>query len=89
MVNGISGLNKGRGSKLHVGFQVRQETLEEGWRTYRPKRYEYNNKDEDISPKILNDKELSSFVSEIQLDWSSKIVSYDVAVQPIRCRESI
>ena len=37
-----------------VGSRVRQETLEEGRRKYWPKRYE--NKDEDNSPKTLNDK---------------------------------
>ena len=42
------GLNKGRGSKFHVESRVRQETPEE--------RYEYNNKDEDNSPKTLNEK---------------------------------
>ena len=51
MVNGIRasdprGLNKGRGSKFRVGFRVRQ-TPEEGRRTYRPKRCEYNNKNEE------------------------------------------
>ena len=59
MVNGIiasdpRGLNKWRGSKFCVGSRVRQETPEEGQRTYRPKRCEYNN--EDNSPKTLNDK---------------------------------
>ena len=44
-----------RSSKFHVGSQVRQ-TPEEGWRTYRPKRCGYNNKDEDNSLKTLNDK---------------------------------
>ena len=56
MVNGIRtsdprGLNKGRISKFREGSRV--ETLEEGWRTYQPKRCEYNNKDEDNSPKPL------------------------------------
>ncbi len=32
-----------------------RQTLEEGRRTYRPKRYGNNNKDEDNSPKTLND----------------------------------
>ena len=45
------GFNKGRSLK----FRVRQ-TPEEGWRTYRPKRCRNNNKDEDNSPKNLNDK---------------------------------
>ena len=61
MVNGIRigeprGLNKGRGSKFRVMSRVRQETPKEGRRTYRLKRCEYNNKDEDNSPKTLNDK---------------------------------
>ena len=42
-------LNKGRGSKVYVGFQVWQETLEEGQRTYQLK-CKYN-KDEDNSPE--------------------------------------
>ena len=37
------------------GFRVRQ-TPEEGRRIYRPKRCGNNNKDEDNSPKTLNDK---------------------------------
>ena len=49
------GFNKGRNSKFRVGSRVRQ-TPEEGWRTYRPKRCGNNNKDEDNSPKTLNDK---------------------------------
>ena len=61
MVNGIRtsdprGLNKGRGSKFRVGSRVRQETPEEGRWTHQPKRCENNNKDEDNSPKTLNDK---------------------------------
>ena len=56
MVNGIGaskprGLNKEHGLKFCVGSQVRQETPEEGWRTYWPKHCEYNNKDGDNSPK--------------------------------------
>ena len=49
------GFNKGRNSKFREGSRVRQ-TPEEGQKTYRPKRCENNNKDEDNSPKILNDK---------------------------------
>ena len=61
MVNGIrisdpQGINNGRGSKFCVGSRVPQETPEEGRRTYRSKRCEYNNKDEDNSPKTLNYK---------------------------------
>ena len=59
MANGIrtgdpSGFNKGRSSKFREGSRVRQ-TPEEVWRIYRPKR-ENNNKDEDNSPKTLNEK---------------------------------
>ena len=60
MANGIRtgdprGFNKGRNSKFCEGSQVRQ-TPEEGRRIYRPKRRGNNNKDEDNSPKTLNDK---------------------------------
>ena len=60
MANGIRtgdsrGFNKGRSSKFRVGSRVLQ-TPEEGRRTYRPKRWGNNNKDEDNSPKTLNDK---------------------------------
>ena len=44
-------LNKGRGSKFRVGSRVQQETPEDGWRIYRLKCYEHNNKDKDIRPK--------------------------------------
>ena len=60
MANGIKtgdprGFNKGRNSKFHVGSRFRQ-TPEEGRRTYQPKRCGNKNKDEDNSPKTLNDK---------------------------------
>ena len=60
MANGIRtgdprGFNKGCSSKFLEGSRVRQ-TPEEGRRTYRPKRCGNNNKDEDNSPKSLNDK---------------------------------
>ena len=60
MANGIRtgdprGFNKGRSSKFCEGSRVRQ-TPEEGRRTYRPKRCGNNYKDEDNSPKNLNDK---------------------------------
>ena len=60
MVNGIRTgnirrFNKGRSMKVCVGSQVRQ-IPEEGRRTYWLKRCENNNKDEDNSPKTLNDK---------------------------------
>ena len=59
MANGIRtsdpcGFNKGCSSKFREGSRVRQ-TPEEGQRTYRPKRYGNNNKDEDNSLKTLND----------------------------------
>ena len=47
--------NKGRSSKFREGSRV-QQTSEEGRKTYRPKRCGNNNKDEDNSPKTLNDK---------------------------------
>ena len=49
------GFSKGRSSKFSEGFRVRQ-TPEEGRRTYRLKHCGNNNKDEDNSPKTLNDK---------------------------------
>ena len=49
------GFNKGRSSKYRVGSRVRQ-TPEEGREIYQPKRCGNNNKDENNSPKILNDK---------------------------------
>ena len=60
MANGIrtsnpSGFNKGRSSKFREGSGVRQIS-EEGRTTYRPKRRGNNNKDENNSPKTLNDK---------------------------------
>ena len=60
MANGIRtgdpcGFNKGRSSKFREGSRVRQ-TLEESRRIYRPKRCGNNTKDEDNSPKTLNDK---------------------------------
>ena len=60
MANGIRtgdsrGFNKGRTSKLHEGSQIRQ-TPEEGRRSYWLKRCGNNNKDDDSSPKTLNDK---------------------------------
>ena len=61
MVNGIRAsdphrLNKGCGLKLRAGSRVGQEKPEEGRRTYRPKRCEYNNKAENNSLQTLNDK---------------------------------
>ena len=60
MANGIRtgdprGFNKRRSSKFCEGSRVRQ-TPEEGRGTYRPKICGNNNKNEDNSPKTLNDK---------------------------------
>ena len=60
MANGIRtgnprGFSKGHCSKFRVGSQV-QQTPEEGRRTYQPKHCGNNNKDEDNSPKTLNDR---------------------------------
>ena len=60
MVNGIrtislDGLNKGFTFSFSVASQVQHKTPEEGWRTYRLKCCEYNNKD-DYNPNILSDK---------------------------------
>ena len=49
------GFNKERSLKFCEGSRVRQ-TPEEGRRTYRPKRCGNNNKNEDNSPKNLNEK---------------------------------
>ena len=69
MANGIKtgdprGFNKGRSSKFSEVSRVRQ-TPEEGRRTYRPKRCGNNNKDEDSSPKTLNDKKMIYVVEQI------------------------
>ena len=60
MTNGIRTgdpreFNKGRSLKFREGSQVRQ-TPEEGWGTYGLKCCGNNNKDEDNSPKTLNEK---------------------------------
>ena len=47
--------------KFREGSWVRQ-TLEEGRKTYRPKRCGNNNKDEDNSPETLNDKNVYGFM---------------------------
>ena len=75
-------LNKGLSSRFRVGSRVKHETPEEGWRTYRPKRCEYYNGDEDISPNILNDKKTiciflsNAFVTKLKLlfYWFLKIL---------------
>ena len=52
--------NKERSSKFSEGSRVRQ-TPEEGRRTYQPKHGGNNNKDEDNSPKTLNDKKVYEY----------------------------
>ena len=75
----LDGLNKGRGLKFCVGSQVRQETPEEGRRTYQPKCCEYNNKDKDNSPKTLNDK--ISFHSYLKNDIQHKFTLQKMIIQ--------
>ena len=48
----------GHSSKFRASSRVRKAP-EEGRRIYRPKHSGNNNKDEDNSPKILNDKDIS------------------------------
>ena len=55
MANGITTGDPRGFNKRREGSRVRQ-TPEEGWKTYQPKRCGNNNKDEDNSPKTLNDK---------------------------------
>ena len=74
MANGIRignprGFNKGHTSKFCEGYRV-QQTPEEGRRTYRPKHCGNNNKDEDNSPKILNDK------NHKNIFWTFHLVSH-------------
>ena len=73
MANGIRTgepreFNKGRSSKFREGSRVRQ-TPEESRRTYRPKRYGNNNKDEDSSPKNLNDKKEVWHIRRLHRQW--------------------
>ena len=60
------GFNKGCSSKFREGSRV-QQTPEEGRRTYRPKRWGNNNKDEDNSLKTLNDKKKNIIYSSANL----------------------
>ena len=85
------GFKKGRSSKFHEGSWVRQSP-EEGQRTYRPKCCGNNYKDEDNSPKILNDKnkiiyELRDlekyFSTDIRNLWS--LVGRHRMVQWLKC----
>ena len=60
------GFNKGHSSKFHEVFRVRK-TPEECRRTYRLKRCGNNNKDEDNSPKTLNDKDHQALFQKFRL----------------------
>ena len=78
MANGITtgnprGFNKGRSSKFRVGSRV-QQTPEECRRTYRPKRCGNNNKNEDNSPKPLNDKNHQASSQKFRKLMSTNIV---------------
>ena len=79
MANGIRTddprrFNKERSSKFREGSRVRQAP-EEGRRTYRPKCCGNNTKDEDNSPKTLNDKNhQASFQKFRQLDRNTLIL---------------
>ena len=64
MVNGIRASNP---PKFRVGSWFRQETPEKGRMTYRPKCYEYNNKDEDNSAKALNNKNHQAWSQKFRL----------------------
>ena len=82
MANGIRtgnprGFNKGRSSKFREGSQVWQ-TPEEGRRTYRLKRCGNNNKDEDNSPKNLNDKNQQASSQKFRQLISITIVTHFV-----------
>ena len=71
MANGIRtgdprGFNKGHSSKFREGSQV-QQTPEEGRRIYRLKHCGNNNKDEDNSPKTLNDKNHQALSQKFRL----------------------
>ena len=79
MANGIRtgdprGFNKGRSSKFREGSRVRQ-TPEEGRRTYWPKCYGNNNKDEDDSPKTLNDKNHLAMCKNMNLGSFKNVIS--------------
>ena len=66
----LRGLNKGFGSKFregsrlgHEGSRVLQEAPKECQRAHRPKRCEYNNKDEDNSLNNLNNTHLKNVLN--------------------------
>ena len=67
------GFNKGRSSKFREGSRVRQ-TPEEGRRTYQPKHCGNNNKDEDNSPKTLNDKKNLNDKNQVGIEGPRELV---------------
>ena len=58
--------DKRHGWKSGVGCLIRQ-TLKEDRRTYRPKHYEYSNKDEDNTSITLNDKNHAHIIINLHL----------------------
>ena len=78
-------LNKGHCSNFREGSRVRQETPEEGKWTYKPKLYEYENKDKDNIPKIFNDKNhVASFQKFCQLVLYKTKNNYFISVFNLR-----
>ena len=61
------GLNNKFSLRFFVGSKVQYETPEEGWRTYQPKRCEYNNKDVVNSLNILSDKNYQALYQKFRL----------------------
>ena len=58
-----------------IFFTLAHETHEDGRRTYRPKRCDYNNKDEDNSPNILSNKNsfrFDFFSRKNNNEWDTK-----------------
>ena len=71
MVNGIRtvyprGLNKGFAQKFRVGYQIQQEISEEVWWAHQTKHCEYNDKDENNCPNILNNKDYQASSQNFQ-----------------------
>ena len=63
--------NKGFSSIFYVGFRVRRKPPEEARRTYRPKLYTYNYKDEVNSPNIQSDNNdyfIQEFITLVLVD---------------------
>ena len=58
------GLNKGFGWRIGVGYGGQQYTSEEGGRTHRQKRWEYDNEEKDKIWITLTDKKKYSRTNE-------------------------